>query len=78
MKLTDEAVLPVAAPDETKILKRQLAVAIREIEDLRIRIQNLLLLYQHEAEFKKRNVVRDIALVTVNHKESSVCCTQSL
>jgi len=43
---------PGGTMDETESLKVQLAAARRESEDLRLRLQNLLLLYRHEVEFK--------------------------
>jgi hypothetical protein len=44
--------------DETESLKAQLAAANEESEDLRLRLQNLVLLYRHESETKKKTVHR--------------------
>jgi len=42
--------------DETETLKAQLAAANREIEDLKLRLQNVEWLYRHEFELKRKAV----------------------
>ena len=42
--------------DETETLKAQLAAANREIEDLKLRLQNVEWLYRHEFELKTKAV----------------------